>query len=248
MPQLLAISPLLDYLDRPDNGSITPKENTMRLSIILFDGFTALDVVGGYEVLANLPGMEVEFVGASCGPVAADTGRLGLMAYRTYDQLGASDILYVPGGPGVEAALRDHALLDCVRRVAAASAWTVSICNGAEILGAAGLLQGKQVCTNWFARDRVAAYGALVSRERYVRDGQLITGAGVSSSIDTGLFLAGLLAGDNMARTIQLGIEYYPAPPFGNGTPDDQPTAMQDLVAAFERGAPQRLSARRIPF
>jgi putative intracellular protease/amidase len=220
----------------------------MRLSILLFDGFTALDVVGGYDVLANLPGMEVEFVAAACGAVAADTGWLGLLACKTFDQLVATDILYVPGGPGVEAALADTGLIDCVRRVAATSAWLVSICSGAEILGAAGLLKGKQVTTNRYARERVAAYGATVSQERYVRDGQLITGAGVSSSIDTGLLLAGLLAGQEVAQTIQLGIEYYPRPPFGNGTPDRQPAARQAVIAAFERGAPQRLAARRIPF
>ena len=220
----------------------------MRLSIILFDGFTALDVVGGYDVLAHLPGMEVEFVAAACGLVAADTGWLGMHASKTFTQLDATDILYVPGGPGVAAALGDGALLDCVQRLAASSAWTVSICNGAEILGAAGLLEGRQVTTNWFARDKVAAYGAHVVDRRYVRDGQLVTGAGVSSSIDTGLFLAGLLAGEEVARTIQLGIEYYPDPPFGNGTPDQQPQARQQVIAAAERGASARLAARRIPF
>ena len=220
----------------------------MRLSIILFDGFTALDVVGGYDVLAHVPGMEVEFVAAASGLVAADTGWLGMHASKTFAQLDATDILYVPGGPGVAAALDDSQLLACVQRLAANSMWTVSICNGAEILGAAGLLQGRLVTTNWFARDKVAAYGAQVVDRRYVRDGQLLTGAGVSSSIDTGLFLAGLLAGEEVARTIQLGIEYYPDPPFGNGTPNQQPPARQQIIAAAERGAAARLAARRIPF
>lgn len=220
----------------------------MRLSILLFDGFTALDVVGGYEVLANLPGMEVEFVAAQRGLVAADTGWLGMQACRAFAALEATDILYVPGGPGVAAAIADGALLDCVRRVATTCAWTVSVCNGAEILGAAGLLEGRRVSTNWFARERVAAYGAQVTTERYVRDGQLVTGAGVSSSIDMGLFLAGLLAGEEVAKTIQLGIEYYPDPPFGAGTPDRQPPQRQQIIAAVERGAAKRLAARRIPF
>ncbi len=220
----------------------------MRLSIILFDGFTALDVVGGYDVLANLPGMEVDFVAAAPGLVAADTGWLGMHASRSYAELASTEILFMPGGPGVGAALADDALLDCVRRVSPQCEWLVSICNGAEILGAAGLLEGRQVTTNWYARDKVAAYGAQVVHRRYVRDGQLVTGAGVSSSIDTGLFLAGLLAGEEVARTIQLGIEYYPDPPFGNGTPDQQPAARQQIVAAAERGATRRLAARRIPF
>lgn len=220
----------------------------MRLSIVLFDGFTALDVVGGYDVLANVPGMEVEFVSAARGPVAVDTGWMGMLATTSFSQLASTDILYVPGGPGVEAALQDEALIDCVRRLSPASAWTVSICNGAEILGAAGLLEGRRVATNWFARERVAAYGAIVGTERYVRDGQLVTGAGVSSSIDAALFLAGLIGGEALARTIQLGIEYYPNPPFGSGTPDTQPKAMQDVIAQVERTAPARLSSRRIPF
>lgn len=220
----------------------------MRLSILLFDGFTALDVVGGYEVLANVPGMEVEFVAERTGLVASDTGRLGMAAYRTLDELDATDILYVPGGPGVAAALGNAALMACVRRVHPTTAWTVSICNGAEILGAAGLLKGKKVTTNWFARDHVAAYGALVGTERYQRDGKLITGAGVSASIDAGLFLASLLGGETLARTIQLGIEYYPAPPFGNGTPDAQPQAVKEVIRRVEQRGAERLAARVIPF
>jgi putative intracellular protease/amidase len=220
----------------------------MRMSIILFDGFTALDVVGGYEVLANLPGMTVEFVAARRGPVATDNGTLGMVAWKTFEQLEQTDILYVPGGPGVQSALQDDALLACIRRVAASSEWLVSICNGAELLGAAGLLEGREVTTNWFARERVAAYGAKVRRDRYVRDGQLVTGAGVSSSIDVGLFMAGLLKGEDVARAIQLGIEYYPEPPFGSDGPDDQPRQLQELVRRFEQDAPVRLADRRIPF
>lgn len=220
----------------------------MRLSIILFDGFTALDVVGGYEVLANVPGLEVEFAAAGTGVVTADTGRLGLLAYRSFAQLESTDILYVPGGPGVAGALLDPALIDCVRRLHAASAWTVSVCNGAEILGAAGALEGKEVTTNYFARERVAAYGASVKRHRYHRDGKLISAAGVSASIDAALFLAGLLGGETLARTIQFGIEYYPQPPFGNGSPDLQPQAIKDVIGRVEQAGAQRLAARRRAF
>jgi putative intracellular protease/amidase len=220
----------------------------MRLSIVLFDGFTALDVVGGYEVLAHVPGIEIEFVADAKGVVAADTGRLGLVAYKTFAELVSTDIVYVPGGAGVAGALANTALMDCVRRLHASSGWTVSICNGAEILGAAGIIAGKQVTTNWFARERVAAYGAQVLQRRYHRDGKLITGAGVSASIDTGLYLAALLSSETMARTIQLGIEYYPDPPFGNGTPDAQPQAARDIIRRVEQAAPQRMAARRIPF
>lgn len=220
----------------------------MRLTILLFDGFTALDVVGGYEVLANVPGMEVEFAAQAEGIVASDTGRLGMLAYRRFDQLATTDILYVPGGPGVAAALANQPLLDCIRRLDASSQWTVSICNGAELLGAAGLLAGRRVTTNWFARDKVAAHGALIEHTRYHRDGKLLSGAGVSASIDAGLFLAGLLAGEETARLIQFGIEYYPAPPFGNGTPDQQPDAAKAVIRRVEQAALARLAARDLPF
>jgi putative intracellular protease/amidase len=220
----------------------------MRMTILLFDGFTALDVVGGYEVLANVPGVEVEFAADSPGVVAADTGRLGMLAYRRFDQLESTDILYVPGGAGVAAALGQRPLLDCIRRLDAGSQWTVSVCNGAQLLGAAGLLAGRRVTTNWFARDKVAAYGALVEPARFHRDGKLVSAAGVSASIDAGLFLAGLIAGEATARLIQFGIEYYPDPPFGNGTPDEQPEAAKSVIRGVEQTALQRLAARRIPF
>ena len=165
----------------------------MRLSLVLFDGFTALDIVGGYEVLANVPGMEVEFIAATPGLVTADTRRLALLGYRTFAQTQSTDILYVPGGPGVFKGIHDEALVSTIARLHASSTWTVGICNGVELLGAAGALQGKQVTTNWFARARVAACGAQVQASRYQRDGKLITGAGVSASIDAGLYLAGLI-------------------------------------------------------
>ncbi len=220
----------------------------MRLTILLFDGFTALDVVGGYEVLANVPGMEVEFAALAPGVVAADTGRLGMLAYRGFDQLASTDMLYVPGGPGVSAAQSNRPLLDCIRRLDATSQWTVSVCNGAELLGAAGLLEGKHVTTNWFARDKVAAYGAIIEPARFHRDGKLVTAAGVSASIDAALFLVGLLAGEASARLIQFGIEYYPAPPFGNGSPDTEPEAAKSVLRRIEQSALARLAARDIPF
>lgn len=220
----------------------------MRLSVLLFDGFTALDIVGGYEVLFRLPGVQLEFAARERALVAADSGALGLMATTAFEEVADTDILYVPGGPGVAAAMQDQALLDFVRRVAPRAKWIFAVCNGTGILGAAGLLKGRTVTTNWFAREAVAAWGATVLNVRYVRDGALVTGAGVSSSIDAALFLAGEICGEAVARTIQLGIEYYPAPPFGNGTPDSQPQAMQAMVASAERHGARQLAARRIPF
>lgn len=217
----------------------------MRLSIVLRDGFTALDIVGGYEVLANLPGMDVEFLAPTAGLVWADTRRLALQAWRTYAEVQTTDILYVPGGPGVEAGLADAELISTLTRLHASATWTIGICNGVEWLGKAGVIAGKEVTTNWACREKVAAYGARVNTRRYHRDGQLITGAGVSASIDASLFLAGLIAGEDIAKVVQLGIEYYPAPPFGNGTPDDAPAMAQAFVRQFEAEGTERLAALR---
>lgn len=219
----------------------------MKLCIILRDGYTALDIVGGYEVLANLPGVEVEFAAERAGLVWADTRRLALHAWKRFDQVERADILYVPGGPGVEAGLEDAVLLETLRRLHAASVWTLGICNGVEWLGAAGLLTGREVTTNLVARERVAAYGARVSTRRFVRDGKLITGAGVSASIDAALFLAGEIGGEALARTLQLGIEYYPDPPFGGGLADDAPDAAKAAVRAFERDGRRRLASLTPP-
>jgi putative intracellular protease/amidase len=220
----------------------------MRLSVLLFDGFTALDVVGGYEVLANVPGMEVEFAAQTVGLVTADTRRLALHAYRTFDDVRHTDILYVPGGPGVAAALNDTALLQTIARLHASSTWTFGVCNGVELLGAAGLLAGRTVTTNWFARDRVAAWGAQVGTQRYQRDGKLLTAAGVSASIDAALYLAACLGGDALAETLQLGIEYYPAPPLNCGSPDLASPRAQELVRAFETHGAKRIAALKAPF
>lgn len=220
----------------------------MQLTIALFDGFTALDVVGGYEVLSNIPGMRVRFAAHTAGVVAADSGALGMMASLAWRDVAHTDILYVPGGPGVQAALRDLDLLNFVARTACTAAWIFGVCNGVEILGAAGLLTGRTVTTNFHARAAVAAYGATVLPKRYVRDGQLITGADVSSSIDAALFLASLIGGEALARTIELGIEYYPDPPFAGGNADTQPLAMHNIIAAVEANGARRLAARHIPF
>jgi transcriptional regulator GlxA family with amidase domain len=220
----------------------------MRLSIVLFDGFTALDIVGGYEVLANVPGIETEFIAASKGLVTADTRRLALLGYRSFAETESTDILYVPGGPGVFKGVQDQELISTIARLHASATWTLGICNGVELLGAAGALQGKQVTTNWFARERVAAYAAQVQATRYQRDGKLITGAGVSASIDVGLYLAGLIAGQEIATTIQLGIEYYPSPPFGNGTPDTASPSAQAMVRMFEQSAAERIEELKAPF
>ncbi len=206
----------------------------MRLSILIYDGMTSLDAVGGYEVLARVPGLEVEFVAERQGVVAMDTRRMGLLAYRSFSEVQSTDILYVPGGPGGYALEKDPVFLDYLRKLDQTSTWTVGICNGVGLLAAAGLLKGQRAATNWFERERITQYGVEFVPERFHREGKYITGAGVSASIDTGLFLAQLLAGDMVAKAIQLGIEYFPAPPFSEKSPVEMPAPVQQVVAEYE--------------
>ena len=206
----------------------------MRLSILIYDGLTALDAIGGYEILARLPGMETEFVASRRGIIAADTRSLGLVAFREFSEVTATDILYVPGGPGGFALETDEIFLDTIRRLDKTSTWTVGICNGVGLLAAAGLLKGLKATTNWFYQDRLRAYGTEFVAERYHRDGKYVTGAGVSASIDAGLFLTSLIAGEQVAKTLQLGIEYYPAPPFPERRPQDVAVEIQNWIRRFE--------------
>jgi putative intracellular protease/amidase len=217
---------------------------------LLFDGFTALDVVGGYEVLANVPGIEVEFAAAEAGVIATDTRRLGMVAYRKLDEITATDILYVPGGPGVIPGLADPSLLDWITRVHATATWTVGICNGVALLAAAGVLDGRTATTNWSWRERVAAYGVDVVYDRFRQDGSVITSQGVSASIDAGLFLAGLIGGEDLARLVQLGIEYFPRPPaFARADLAEFTTAEKEILQAFEDGpAMDRLETALVPW
>jgi putative intracellular protease/amidase len=208
----------------------------MRLSILIFDGLTTLDAIGGYEVLARIPGMETEFVAVKKGVIAADTRQLGLLAFRDFSEVTSTDILYVPGGPGAFPLEKDAAFLDKIRELDKTSKWTVGICNGVGLLAAAGLLTGQKATTNWFYQDRLAAYGVEFVAKRYHRCGKYVTGAGVSASIDTALFLTGLIAGESFAKTLQLGIEYYPAPPFPEKTPAEAPAQSTQVIKGFESG------------
>ena len=220
----------------------------MRLSIVIYDGLTSLDAIGGYEVLSRLPGMETEFVGRSKGVVAADTRRLGLLAFRSFAEVQDTDILYVPGGPGGFALEQDAAFLEQLRRLDAGSKWTVGICNGVGLLAAAGLLRGRKATTNWFYQERLRAWGVEFVAERYHRDGKYVTGAGVSASIDTGLYLAQLLADETVAKALQLGIEYFPAPPFPEKRVQEVPEPIMQMVRRFEESGGGDLLRAKPPF
>jgi transcriptional regulator GlxA family with amidase domain len=204
----------------------------MKTSILIFDGITALDAVGPYEVLGRPPGWEVEFVGKSRGEVRSDSGALGLSADRALDEVEQSDILLVPGGKGNRRLLQDEEVLGWVRRLDQESTWTTSVCTGSLVLGAAGLLDGRRATGHWLYLEMLRQFGAEPVRERWVEDGKLLTAAGVSAGIDMALYLVGLEAGPEAAQAVQLAIEYDPQPPFDAGSPEKAPAT---IVEAFNK-------------
>ncbi|KRV50558.1 glutamine amidotransferase [Wenjunlia vitaminophila] len=187
----------------------------MQIAILVFDRFTALDAVGPYEVLSRLPGAEVVFTAESRGPVRAETGSLALVADAALDEVPRPDVVVVAGGPGQGACMAPGPVLSWLRAVDATSAHTTSVCTGSLLLAAAGLLVGRRATTHWLAIDQLADLGAIPVHERFVADGKYLTAAGVSAGMDMALSLADRIAGEQVARTIQLGLEYAPQPPHG---------------------------------
>lgn len=207
----------------------------MQIAILVFDKLTALDAIGPYEVLSRIPGYELTFVATEAGEKRTDTGRLGITADATLDEVPEPDILLIPGGEGNRPLLHDEEVLGWVSHVHEHSTWTTSVCTGSLVLGAAGVLEGKRATTHWAYRDALADYGAEAVAERYVEDGKVMTAAGVSAGIDMALTLTARLTHDDVARAIQLGIEYDPDPPFDAGSPEKAGQNLVDLVRGLER-------------
>jgi transcriptional regulator GlxA family with amidase domain len=206
----------------------------MRIAFLIFDEFTALDAIGPYEVLSRVPGAELSFVGKRTGEMRSDTGALGVSADRTLDELPDPELLLVPGGKGNRPLLDDPEVLDWLRTADESTTWTTSVCTGALVLGAAGLLDGRRATTHWAYLDQLRAFGAEPVSERYVVDGKIATAAGVSAGVDMALELVGRIAGDGVAKAIQLGIEYDPAPPFDAGSPDKAGPELVELIRRYE--------------
>ncbi|MBV1941341.1 DJ-1/PfpI family protein [Streptomyces sp. BV286] len=211
----------------------------MRIAIVLFDRFTALDAVGPYETLGRLPDSETVFVAEQRGPVRTDTGNLAVTADRTFAELPDPDIVVVPGGPGQTPQMENEALLDWLRAADATSTWTTSVCTGSLLLAAAGLLEGRRATSHWLALDHLKHFGVRPTGERVVTDGKYVTAAGVSAGIDMGLTLLGRIAGDEQAQTVQLLTEYDPQPPYDAGSPEKAPA---HIVERFRRES--RFSAK----
>jgi putative intracellular protease/amidase len=202
----------------------------MLITIPLFDRFTALDAVGPYEVLSRLPGAEVVFVAEEAGAVRTDTRALTLVAERALGDVDVCDVVVVPGGPGTREMLEPQPLHDWLRAIDATTQWTTSVCTGALLLGAAGLLDGLEATTHWSAFDTLATLGARPTQSRVVQQGKVVTAAGVSAGIDMALWLAAQIAGDEVAKAIQLGIEYDPQPPFDSGSVAKASPETKELV------------------
>jgi transcriptional regulator GlxA family with amidase domain len=200
----------------------------MEIVIPIFPRLTALDAVGPYEVLSRLPHATVRFLAAEPGPQPTENGMLSLVAEGRLADHPSPDIVVMPGGFGTRALMQDETMLDWLREAHAGSEWTTSVCTGALVLAAAGILDGVPATTHWLLRDRLGELGAVPVQERVVRHGKIITAAGVSAGIDMALTLAAEIAGETYAEAIQLGIEYDPAPPFPGGSTQ---TARPEVIA-----------------
>lgn len=191
----------------------------MKTAILIYEGITALDAVGAYEVLSRIPDMEVCFVAAKKGFKRTDTGFLSLAADYELSEIPNPEIILIPGSTArTQDVMNDAEILQWLRKADETSLWTTAVCSGALILGAAGLLNGKRAATHWIATGFLGNFGAEAAEERVVEDGKIVTAAGVSASIDMALHLAGRIAGEETAKAIQLIIEYDPEPPFDSGS------------------------------
>lgn len=205
-----------------------------QIAIVVYPGFTALDFIGPYEVLRNLPDAEVRFVWHEPRPIAADSGVLLVGATHSFDETPSPDILLVPGGMTTFEHARDEKLLDWVRRADQTSTWTTSVCSGSVILAAAGLLEGKRATSHWMVVPMLKPFGVeAVADERIVQEGKIVTAAGVSAGIDLAMWLFGQICGEAKAKAVQLSIEYDPQPPFDSGHVSKASTATKATATAM---------------
>lgn len=192
----------------------------MQIAIGLYPEFTALDAIGPYQVLAAVPGVDVVLCAERTGRLSDDHGLLHLDIEHTFADVDRPDVTLVPGGFVTRRLARDgDPIVDWIRRTHDHTTFTTSVCTGALLLGAAGLLDGLDATTHWFAYDTLASYGARPTEQRVVRQDRVWTAAGVSAGIDLGLSLVAELFSPEVAQAVQLGIEYDPQPPFDSGAP-----------------------------
>jgi len=190
----------------------------MQVAIALYPDFTSLDVMGPYEVFARLPDTEVVFVAEKPGVIVNDLKGVSVNVVAGLDDVTSPDVVMIGGGPGQRACMSDGRLHEWLRAVDQTSTWTTSVCTGTLILAASGVLKGRTATSHWGALDQLPALGVTPSHDRVVFDGHYASGAGVSAGIDLALTLAGRMLGDEVAKTVQLIIEYAPEPPYDSGS------------------------------
>jgi transcriptional regulator GlxA family with amidase domain len=189
------------------------------VGLVLYPQFTALDIVGPFQTLVDVPGLDVFFVAADRGPVVDHTGRLTLQAARSFNEVESLDVLVVPGGFADRGIDSTNDVVQFVKKIHPTTTWTTSVCTGSIYLAHAGILNGLNATTHWASYDRLRELGAFPTEQRVIQEGKIITAAGVSAGIDMGLTLVAALEGSEMAKMIQLAIEYDPQPPFDSGAP-----------------------------
>jgi putative intracellular protease/amidase len=214
-----------------------------RIVFILYPRLTQLDFTGPYEVMARVPGAETVIASKDGGTLRTEMG-LTFTDLRALADIDRADLIMLPGGPGQTEAMLDPAFMAEVKRLGESAKYVTSVCTGSLILGAAGLITGKRAGCHWAYRDLLAAFGAIPDDARVVRDGNVFTGGGVTAGIDIALTIVAEIAGEDVAKMIQLAIEYAPAPPFNSGRPE---IAEEKTVAAvknlFAKFAEQRRQA-----
>lgn len=209
--------------------SASTESQPLLIGGLIFEGLDQADFTGPFEVLSRLPCAQFEVVAKTAAPVR-DMRGLILTPSLTFEKSPAFDVLLVPGGAGVNTLMKDEVTLDFLRRQARGVKILLSVCTGALLCGAAGLLQGRRATTHWASRGFLPSFGASVSNERVTIDGRFVTAAGVTSGIDAALRVAALLCGEHVAQEIQLYMEYAPEPPFSSGTPETAPPSVHEAV------------------
>lgn len=217
-----------------------PQDQHLQIGSLLFEGLDQIDLTGPFEVLARVPNSTYRIFGKTMDGVR-DIRGLRLAPDATLNDAPQLDVLHVPGGFGQEAMMDDEEVLAWIRQQAGGAACVFSVCTGALICGAAGLLKGRRATTHWASFHLLPSFGAIPVKERVVVDGNFVFAAGVTAGIDGALRVAANLRGDDAARTIQLYMEYAPAPPFDSGTPETAPAA---IVEAARRSV-QAVTAQR---
>lgn len=207
------------------------EKSGLQIVFLFYEGMTALDAIGPYEVLSRLPGAKVKRCSLHSGPVRTCSG-LTLIAEHQLSDISQADILLIPGA-GTATSLHDQPdILEWIRRIHKTTTWTTSVCTGSLILGAAGLLKNIHATSHWAVIERLSIWQAIPIQQRVVEDGKIITAAGVSAGIDMALMLAAKIAGQKTAESLQLGIEYDPAPPFDAGSPFKANPAIVEALRA----------------